>query len=69
MTRACAVLLGSLAILATVHASGAAAGSVPTFSRDVAPIVFRNCLPCHRPGEVVPEEVGCLVALHPVSCR
>ena len=25
-----------------------------TFSRDVAPIVFRNCTYCHRPGEVAP---------------
>ena len=26
----------------------------PTFSKDVAPIVFANCAPCHRPGEVAP---------------
>ena len=25
-----------------------------TFSKDVAPIVFRNCASCHRPGEVAP---------------
>ncbi|MGH9330770.1 MAG: tetratricopeptide repeat protein [Vicinamibacterales bacterium] len=25
-----------------------------TFSRDVAPIVFSRCAPCHRPGEVGP---------------
>lgn len=25
-----------------------------TFNRDVAPIVFRSCLPCHRPGEAGP---------------
>jgi tetratricopeptide (TPR) repeat protein len=25
-----------------------------TFTRDVAPIVFANCAPCHRPGEVAP---------------
>jgi hypothetical protein len=54
MTRACVVLLGSLAIVATVHASGAPAGSVPTFSKDVAPIVFNNCATCHRAGEVAP---------------
>lgn len=27
---------------------------VPTFTRDVAPIVFARCAPCHRPGEVAP---------------
>jgi tetratricopeptide (TPR) repeat protein len=26
----------------------------PTFNKDVAPIVFANCAPCHRPGEVAP---------------
>src|SRR5215831_14549615 len=26
----------------------------PTFSEDIAPIIFKNCAPCHRPGEVGP---------------
>ena len=26
----------------------------PTFTRDVAPIVFSHCAPCHRPGESAP---------------
>jgi hypothetical protein len=26
----------------------------PTFNRDVAPIVFARCTPCHRPGEAAP---------------
>ncbi len=30
-------------------ASGAPAGPI-TFTRDVAPIVFEHCAPCHRPG-------------------
>jgi hypothetical protein len=29
-------------------------GGVPTFSRDVAPIFYRNCTNCHRPGEIAP---------------
>ena len=32
------------------HASGAPV----TFSRDIAPIVYNNCVSCHRPGEVAP---------------
>ena len=28
--------------------------STPTFSRDVASILFKNCTHCHRPGEVAP---------------
>jgi hypothetical protein len=27
---------------------------VPTFSKDVAPILYRNCTTCHRPGEIAP---------------
>jgi hypothetical protein len=27
---------------------------VPTFNKDVAPIVFKNCAGCHRPGEIAP---------------
>src|ERR1700722_14815382 len=26
----------------------------PTFTRDIAPILFRSCAPCHRPGEAAP---------------
>src|SRR4051812_2937766 len=49
--------------LATVAALGAVACRAPgrfttppppTFNKDVAPIVFANCAPCHRPGEVAP---------------
>lgn len=32
----------------------AAPPPVPTFDKDVAPIVYSNCAPCHRPGEVAP---------------
>lgn len=32
----------------------AAAADAPTFSKDVAPIFFRHCSQCHRPGEVAP---------------
>ena len=31
-----------------------AALSTPTFSQDVAPIVFERCTPCHRPGQGTP---------------
>ena len=26
----------------------------PTFSEDIAPVIFKNCAPCHRPGEAGP---------------
>ena len=31
-----------------------AAAPVPNFAHDIAPILFRNCVPCHRPGESAP---------------
>ena len=34
--------------------SSEAAPGPLTFTRDVAPIVFQNCAPCHRPGESAP---------------
>ncbi len=30
------------------------AKDVPTFSKDVAPILYENCVTCHRPGEIGP---------------
>jgi tetratricopeptide (TPR) repeat protein len=32
----------------------AAPPAVVTYTRDVAPILFTNCAPCHRPGQVAP---------------
>jgi Flp pilus assembly protein TadD len=33
---------------------GGAAPPQVTFARDIAPIVFHSCAPCHRPGEAAP---------------
>jgi len=43
--------IGSAVILATQIATAAPA---PTFNHDIAPIVYKNCTPCHRPGEAAP---------------
>ncbi|MDI1320543.1 MAG: ascorbate-dependent monooxygenase [bacterium] len=32
----------------------AAETPVPTWSRDIAPVIYENCVPCHRPGQVAP---------------
>jgi hypothetical protein len=34
--------------------AGAQAAAAPTFTRDVAPIMYARCTTCHRPGEVAP---------------
>ena len=28
--------------------------AIPTYTKDVAPILFKNCTSCHRPGEIGP---------------
>src|SRR5271154_360814 len=34
--------------------AGDTANLAPTFNHDVAPILYKNCSNCHRPGEVAP---------------
>src|SRR5579859_3433396 len=34
--------------------AAAQAPPAPTYTRDVAPIFYKNCTICHRPGEVAP---------------
>src|SRR5262249_9903276 len=51
------VALGAMALLGSAEARAEEAGKTrgsPTFNRDVAPLVFKNCAACHRPGEVAP---------------
>src|SRR5262245_2602995 len=30
------------------------AAANPTYTKDIAPILFKNCTGCHRPGEIAP---------------
>ena len=57
------VMISAVIAAATVAASSAKlagapatsrAADVPTYSKDVAPIVQKNCQVCHRPGEAGP---------------
>lgn len=41
------VLITGLAIVATAFAR-------TSFTKDVAPILYKNCVSCHRPGEMAP---------------
>lgn len=56
----CLLGFGSASLAAYAsHASASAQSPIPTtrqatFNRDIAPIVFRYCSPCHRPGEAGP---------------
>jgi len=52
--RACLISLGALAIVGSVAPMRAADTPVPTFYKDVLPVLQKNCQSCHRPGEVAP---------------
>jgi|SRR5579871_89906 len=47
-TTGCQLLLVLLAI------SGGTAGSAPTFSKDVAPLLYLHCATCHHPNDIAP---------------
>jgi hypothetical protein len=54
---AAVAMLSAVVGVAALSSQGArpqAAAPVPTFSRDVAPILYSNCVSCHRPGEIAP---------------
>jgi hypothetical protein len=55
MKRVAIVVVGALSVVAWSSIGvDTAPAAVPTFTRDVAPIVFNHCAQCHRPGEVAP---------------
>ena len=47
------IIVGAVAI-APVPAAAQAARSAPTFTKDVAPVLYEHCTTCHRPGEIAP---------------
>ena len=55
VAAATAVVVAALVAPAlTAQAPAGASQTAPTFSKDVAPILYKNCTTCHRPGEVAP---------------
>jgi hypothetical protein len=44
----------SLAIASSAPVRAQTRTTAPTFSREVAPILYKSCTNCHRPGEVAP---------------
>ena len=41
-------------VFVTPRIAAAADGTTPTFSKDIAPIFYKSCVTCHRPGEATP---------------
>ncbi len=51
---AVAVLGAALAPRPAAQAAASSAPPAPTFTRDIAPILYQNCVTCHRAGQVAP---------------
>src|SRR5688572_21720067 len=69
LAAAIAVAAGTLSALALttgVSVEGAQA-AVPTFNKDVAPILFSQCVSCHRPGEIAPMSLLTYEAARPYA--
>ncbi|HSB10691.1 MAG TPA: thiol-disulfide isomerase [Blastocatellia bacterium] len=47
-------LAATLLMLTAIHSARTNPVAAPTFSKDVAPILFKNCVSCHRPGDIAP---------------
>jgi hypothetical protein len=41
------------------------AAAAPTFTKDIAPIFYKNCVSCHRPGEIAPMSLLDYQAVRP----
>ena len=46
--------VGALSLVTAGASAAAPAADTPTFTKDVAPILYEHCVVCHRPGEVAP---------------
>jgi hypothetical protein len=53
-TRVAVALAGLIGTAASVYAQSP---TPPTFSKDVAPILYKNCTNCHRAGEIGPMQL------------
>src|SRR5499427_9909680 len=47
-------LMGAALLVASPVLAADAPPAAPTFTKDVAPIMMRSCVACHRPGQVAP---------------
>jgi hypothetical protein len=52
--RYAAALAAIVLALIAIPAAQTSPAATPTFSKDVAPILFKNCASCHRSGDIAP---------------
>ena len=46
--------LGVAVYALVLIAAGSVRAATPTYNKDIAPILWKNCAGCHRPGEIGP---------------
>ena len=61
------LLVGSFFVAANGVFAAEAAEGMPTFAKDVAPILYENCVVCHRDGEVAPMQLISFQEVRPWS--
>ena len=49
-----ALVVAAFLALGVVGTTGTSTAATPTFAKDVAPILYKNCASCHRPGDIAP---------------
>jgi len=54
MVRSSRIALIACGVLTLAGLDAAAQSAAPTFSKDVAPVLYEHCTTCHRPGEIAP---------------
>ena len=63
-----ATVVGAALVLTTMVGrlgTAVAAQDDVTFTRDVAPILYENCVSCHRPGELAPMALRSYAEVRP----
>ena len=60
-------LFSMMAVCSLFFAHQATTAATVTYSKDVAPIIQKNCMACHRPGEVAPMPLTSYAEVRPWS--
>ena len=54
MRRMTFLLAALVLVLSCATASAGQTDEIPTFTKDIAPILYDNCVTCHRPDNIAP---------------
>ncbi|MDP8983408.1 MAG: thiol-disulfide isomerase [Acidobacteriota bacterium] len=65
MNSTLAITAGAILAAGSAFAANTAGANAPTFSKDVAPILYKSCVSCHRPGEAAPMALRSYTEVRP----